>query len=55
MSQVAEVTENRVNGLDVDALFGVMEEVKRDPSNGKAAFRVSTVWTGPPMPENEAP
>jgi uncharacterized OsmC-like protein len=51
MSQVAEVTENRVNGLDVDALFGVIEAVKQDPSKAKVAFRVSTAWSGQTLSE----
>jgi uncharacterized OsmC-like protein len=46
MSQIAEVTENRVNGLDVDALFAVIEEVGQDPAKGRVAFRVKSEWAG---------
>ena len=35
-----------VNGLDVDALHGVIEEVKNDPSIGVVEFKVKTGWKG---------
>ncbi|MEX0804370.1 MAG: OsmC family protein [Candidatus Binatia bacterium] len=35
-----------VNGLDVDALHGVIDEVKKDPSKGIVEFKVKTGWKG---------
>jgi uncharacterized OsmC-like protein len=35
-----------VNGLDVDALHGVIDEVKSDPSKGIVEFKVKTGWKG---------
>jgi len=35
-----------VNGIDVDALFALIEGVKRDPANGKTSWRVTTTWQG---------
>jgi uncharacterized OsmC-like protein len=35
-----------VNGLDVDALHQVIEEVKNDPAKGIVEFRVKTGWKG---------
>jgi uncharacterized OsmC-like protein len=35
-----------VNGIDVDALHEVINEVKADPKKGIVAFRVKTGWHG---------
>jgi uncharacterized OsmC-like protein len=35
-----------VNGLDVNALHGVIEEVKKDPGKGIVEFKVKTGWKG---------
>jgi uncharacterized OsmC-like protein len=35
-----------VNGLDVDALHQVIEEVKNEPAKGIVEFRVKTAWQG---------
>ncbi|MGE5820246.1 MAG: OsmC family protein [Deltaproteobacteria bacterium] len=35
-----------VNGLDVDALHGVIEEVKKDPAKGIVGFCVTSRWRG---------
>jgi uncharacterized OsmC-like protein len=35
-----------VNGLDVDALHGVIDEIKEDPSKGIVEFKVKTGWKG---------
>lgn len=35
-----------VNGLDVDALHKVVEEVKNDPGKGIVEFKVKTCWQG---------
>jgi uncharacterized OsmC-like protein len=44
---------NRVNGLDVDALMGVIEEVKADPSKGAVKFRVTSNWKGQTRSESK--
>ena len=43
---VVEVVENRVNGIDVDALMGVVKDVEKDPSKGMVKFRVTSAWQG---------
>jgi uncharacterized OsmC-like protein len=48
MAQTAQ-TENapaRVNGIDVPALRGVMEEIRQDPAKGIVEFRVRSRWQG---------
>jgi uncharacterized OsmC-like protein len=35
-----------VNGLDVDALHEVIEQVKKDPAKGIVEFKVKTGWKG---------
>jgi uncharacterized OsmC-like protein len=35
-----------VNGLDVDALHHVIDEVKKDPAKGIVEFKVKTGWKG---------
>ena len=35
-----------VNGLDVDALHEVIEEVRNDPQKGIVEFKVKTAWRG---------
>lgn len=37
---------NRVNGIDLDALREVTDTVEQNPESGKVAFRVRTEWTG---------
>lgn len=37
---------NKVNGLDVGALFEVIEEVKKDPAKGLVGFTVTSQWQG---------
>lgn len=39
-------TVNRVNGLDLEALGQVVEEIKNDDSKGFARFKVSSSWKG---------
>lgn len=36
----------KINGIDTDALRGVMAEVSRRPEKGKARFQVATQWKG---------
>jgi uncharacterized OsmC-like protein len=40
------VRNNRVNGLDLDALAAVVEAVEKDASRAKVAFDVTTRWAG---------
>src|SRR4030095_8714105 len=35
-----------VNGLDVDEITDVAQEIERDPAKGTAEFRVRTEWMG---------
>jgi uncharacterized OsmC-like protein len=35
-----------INGLDVDALHEVIEEIKKDPTRAKVEFKVKTGWKG---------
>jgi uncharacterized OsmC-like protein len=35
-----------VNGIDVQALQGVIHDIKADPAKGKVEFRVRTAWMG---------
>lgn len=46
MTTLAEKKSNRVNGLDVDALFAVIDDVKRDPAKGIVKFHVTSDWMG---------
>jgi uncharacterized OsmC-like protein len=48
MAQTAQTTSTpgRVNGIDVPALRGVMEEIRQDPAKGIVEFRVRSRWQG---------
>jgi uncharacterized OsmC-like protein len=35
-----------VNGIDVDALMGVVQAVQNDPAKGKVGFHVASAWKG---------
>ena len=35
-----------VNGIAVDELFTLIEDVKRDPANGKTSWHVTSTWQG---------
>jgi uncharacterized OsmC-like protein len=39
-------TGNRVNGLDLDALKRVVQEIRQDPRCGMVGFRVRSAWRG---------
>jgi len=39
-------TKSPVNGLDLEALTNVVQEVGKDPSKGMVQFRVKTAWKG---------
>jgi uncharacterized OsmC-like protein len=40
------LTRNQVNGLDLDALGAMVDEVRADASKAVVAFHVTTRWTG---------
>lgn len=42
----ATKASSKVNGIDLDALAGVVREIERDPRKGMVAFRVHTAWRG---------
>ena len=46
MSALEARTIGTVNGIDVDALHGVIEDVKKDPAKGIVEFKVKTNWKG---------
>ena len=46
MSALEARKSSAVNGIDVDALRGVVEEVTKDPSKGIVEFKVKTDWKG---------
>ena len=48
MSQTANATKSdeKVNGIDVQALRGVVREIERDPAKGIVEFRVRSQWRG---------
>jgi uncharacterized OsmC-like protein len=46
MSKAAGVAKASVNGLDLEALQRVIEEVKQDPSKAVVEFRVNSQWKG---------
>jgi uncharacterized OsmC-like protein len=37
---------NRVNGIDLDALQGVIQEISKDPAKAQVGFRVKSQWRG---------
>jgi uncharacterized OsmC-like protein len=45
------VTEKTTNGIDVEALKQVIDEVSGDAAKGQARFNVSTTWKGVTMSE----
>ena len=46
MSVTAIEQGNIVNGIDVDALKDVVEQIKEDPAKGLVEFRVKSQWKG---------
>ena len=35
-----------VNGINVDDLFALIDDVKREPARGKTNWHVTTTWQG---------
>jgi uncharacterized OsmC-like protein len=46
MSKATVRAEKRVNGIDVDALQNVIQQVGEDPAKGIVEFRVKSQWAG---------
>lgn len=46
MSEPQPQTPGVVNGIDTQALFDVMENVRNDPSQGVVSYHVRTEWEG---------
>ena len=46
MAATVETRRGQVNGLDVDALVGVMRAIEADPAKGQVEFRVRSEWKG---------
>jgi uncharacterized OsmC-like protein len=46
MTTTINTARKIVNGLDVDALFDLIDNVKQDSANGKTRWRVTTTWQG---------
>ena len=40
------ITENRVNGIDLDILQGTVQAIANDPELGKCRFRATNTWHG---------
>ena len=46
MATATAKQDNRVNGLDVDALKATIREIAEDPAKGIVDFRVKSAWKG---------
>jgi uncharacterized OsmC-like protein len=46
VAQTKTAEPNVVNGISVDDLFALTEDVKREPAKGKTSWRVTTSWQG---------
>jgi uncharacterized OsmC-like protein len=46
MTTTIKLAPKVVNGLDVDALYALIDSVKQDNANGKTRWRVQTAWQG---------
>ena len=46
MKKEAAANSNVVNGIDIDALQGVVEAIKADPAKAMVEFRVKSNWKG---------
>jgi len=52
-TKLEDRTNAKVNGIDVDAVGGLVAKVKGDPSEGIAGFRAATHWKGGFQSETE--
>jgi uncharacterized OsmC-like protein len=46
MTTTTKIAPKVVNGLDVDALYALIDSVKQDSANGTTRWRVQTAWQG---------
>jgi uncharacterized OsmC-like protein len=52
MKAAPKAVATRVNGLDLQALQGVVEAIQKDPKEGQVEFRVMTNWRGQTVSES---
>ncbi len=45
-AMATQVKDTRVNGIDVEALAGVVRDITADPSKGIVTFHVNSAWMG---------
>ena len=45
-TQTKSAEPNVVNGINVDDLFALIDDVKREPAKGKTNWHVTTTWQG---------
>ncbi len=45
-AQTKPLEPTGVNGINVDDLFALIDDVKREPAKGKTDWRVTTTWQG---------
>ena len=45
-AQTKTVEPTVVNGINVDDLFALIDDVKREPAKGKTSWHVTTTWQG---------
>ena len=43
---MGDMTKEKLNGIDTEALKQVMGQISKDPSLGKVKFQVTTTWKG---------
>jgi uncharacterized OsmC-like protein len=43
---MGEITQEKLNGIDTEALKQVIEQISKDPSLGRVKFQVTTTWKG---------
>jgi uncharacterized OsmC-like protein len=43
---MGEITKEKLNGINTEALKQVIEQISKDPSLGKLRFQVTTTWKG---------
>ena len=43
---MGEITKEKLNGIDTEALKQVIEQISKEPSLGKVKFQVTTTWKG---------
>jgi uncharacterized OsmC-like protein len=46
MTATTKTAPKIVNGLDTDALFALIDDVKQDSASGQTSWRVQTTWQG---------